>query len=587
MGEPAARMTRPPTDPIVSGTSREQAASAVLVRFFAHFYSRRPVQATFTGIHDFDAVLPDWSPAGLDESASEMRALRRDLASAGLVEDSQVRQFPEEVDLALADGYLEIQLAEHDSGHFLHHNPALWTGEAIFSIVGLVTRDFAPIDSRLTSAAGRLRAMPAFLDQARRVLQATPDAWRARAVRECLAGARLFGDRLPRWWGMHAEEREIPQSLASDLDLAAAGAAQSLADFSRWIEQRLPDAPAERVSAGPTLLELLLRRGHWCHVAIGELLEEAREELDGALDTLDRRARAVARGGWSEAQKQIAEAHATREDYLPRFERIWRACHDMAIERDLVTWPDAPLRYVEIPAHTRDAAPSLYYLFYRSPAPFDSIPVFDYVVTPIGADLPAEEQERRLRAANDSTITLNHVVHHGALGHHVQNFYATHGRSRIGQIAAVDGASRIGMFSAGTLAEGWACYACDLAEEAGFLSPLDAVAQQHTRVRLLTRAVADLELHSGQHTLEDTAALYRESATMAPEAAHAEAVKNSMFPGAAVMYWLGTRGLHELRDTCRAREGDRFTLRAFHDRVLSYGAIPVPLIARLMTEAEA
>ena len=47
-------------------------------------------------------------------------------------------------------------------------------------------------------------------------------------------------------------------------------------------------------------------------------------------------------------------------------------------------------------------------------------------------------------------------------------------------------------------------------EEVGFLTPLESIAQQHTRVRLLARAVADLELHSGRRTLDDTAALYRE-----------------------------------------------------------------------------
>ena len=65
----------------------------------------------------------------------------------------------------------------------------------------------------------------------------------------------------------------------------------------------------------------------------------------------------------------------------------------------------------------------------------------------------------------------------------------------------MDAASRIAMFAGGTLAEGWACYACDLAEEIGLLSPLERVAQQHTRVRLSARAVADLSLHTGAMTL--------------------------------------------------------------------------------------
>jgi uncharacterized protein (DUF885 family) len=211
--------------------------------------------------------------------------------------------------------------------------------------------------------------------------------------------------------------------------------------------------------------------------------------------------------------------------------------------------------------------------------------VHDYVVTPIDG-APPDEVERRLSANNDSTILLNHVVHHGGLGHHVQNAHAYQSRSRIGQVAAVDAANRIAMFSGGTVAEGWACYACDLAEDIGLLSPLERAAQQHTRIRLTARAVADLALHSGTMTLDDAAGFYESEGMMPAAAARAEAVKNSMFPGAAVMYWLGTRDIHRLRETVRAREGDTFTLRGFHDRFLSYGAIPVPLIARLMTAGD-
>ena len=69
---------------------------------------------------------------------------------------------------------------------------------------------------------------------------------------------------------------------------------------------------------------------------------------------------------------------------------------------------------------------------------------------------------------------------------------------------------------------------------------------------------------------------------MAQAAAKAESVRNAMYPGTAVMYWLGTRGIHRLRAEMQAREGAAFSLRRFHDRVLSYGAIPVGLIARLM-----
>jgi uncharacterized protein (DUF885 family) len=68
-------------------------------------------------------------------------------------------------------------------------------------------------------------------------------------------------------------------------------------------------------------------------------------------------------------------------------------------------------------------------------------------------------------------------------------------------------------------------------------------------------------------------------------AAKGEAVKNSMFPGAAMMYLIGTDAIHDLRRTMTARQGAEFSLRAFHDRFLSYGAIPVSLIAESMLNA--
>ena len=52
--------------------------------FFESYYRLRPVNATFTGVHDYDHRLPDWSPDGLASALDEMRALRTSL-DAGAV----------------------------------------------------------------------------------------------------------------------------------------------------------------------------------------------------------------------------------------------------------------------------------------------------------------------------------------------------------------------------------------------------------------------------------------------------------------------------------------------------------------------
>ena len=548
-------------------------------RFLDHYYRRRPVNATFTGMHVYDSSLPDWSPSGLVSLDAELRKLKGQVDEQYPAPES-ARDYRDDVDLLDAElirAFCEIQLAENASGHGMRGNPALWTGEAVFSIIALMIREFASLDDRMRAANERMSAIPEFLSQARGILgdRPIPAAWTARALRDCEGADALFMHGVELWItsGRRAPANE---ALARSASVAAAAAFR---EFAVWLRAR-PIAPDTAMACGAALFDLLLRRGHQCARSPADLLADARAHLDGATSTLDAMVHETA-GSWDHMQLQLAENHPPIEEYLGAFEHTWRICYRKAMEANLVTWPDWPITYEEIPEWTREAAPFLYYLYYRSPAPLDPYDEYVYVVPP----LPAEDPTPHLQAWNNTVIKLNHVVHHGGLGHHVQNWNAYHrANSRVGKIAAVDCANRIGMFSGGTMAEGWACYATELMDELGALSPLERVAEQHSRVRMLARAVVDLSFHHGEMSVDEAARVFEERAHMTPAAALAEVVKCSMFPGTALMYWLGTQGILDLRARVREREGDRFSLKRFHDDLLHYGSIPVLLIARLMTE---
>jgi len=549
--------------------------------FFTHYYARRPVNATFTGVHAYDDRLPDWSSRGLAAMDDEMRSLGTALAREFPAPPSAavLRSSPDLLDAELARGFLEIQRAENASMHGPRGNPALWTGEAVFSIVALMIRDFAPIEERVEAAIDRLHAIESFLCHSDRT-EARNDQWAAKAVRDCRGAEILLSTGMDRW----LDSAAVPAELGQRAREAAARARETFRAFAESLSHAA-DAGTSTVACGADLYDLLLTRGHFCTRSRADLLADAHERFAVARADLDTLARSVA-GSVPEAVARLAADHPAPNDYLPAFERTWRECRASAEQANVVSWPDWPIRYVPFPPWTADAAPFLYYLFYRSPAPFDPYTTYDYVVPPLPNDRTAVEQH--LRSWNASTIKLNHVVHHGAVGHHVQNWYAYHQRrSRVGTIAAVDCANRIGLFLGGTMAEGWACYATDLMEELGFLTPLERVSQQHTRVRMLARAIVDVELHQGSMSLAEAVGFYVENVGMSADAARAEAVKNSMFPCTAIMYWLGTQGIHDLRDEMKRREGPRFSLRRFHGELLGYGSVPVPLIARMMTEGSA
>ncbi|MEQ1693044.1 MAG: DUF885 family protein, partial [Gemmatimonas sp.] len=170
---------------------------SALDAFFAQYYARNPVTATFTGVHTHDHRLPDWSRGGRDVELAEMRELHARL----LVEHplptggfAALRHDAVALDAELARANLDVRIAEARSGHFLDRNPALWTGEAIFGCVSLMIRDFAPVAERMSALRARLAAIPAFLFEMRSALSGpVPTFWRMRAERECVAAQQLFG----------------------------------------------------------------------------------------------------------------------------------------------------------------------------------------------------------------------------------------------------------------------------------------------------------------------------------------------------------------------------------------------------------
>ena len=541
--------------------------------FFTSYYRWRPVNATFIGMHDYDDRLPDYSAEATAQLAQEMAALETRLHALPAEPLTAI----EELDRDLAAGFLTIQQWEVASDHFQRGNPCVYTGEAIFGVLGLFLRPFAPITQRVDAAVARLQAVPTLLAQGKTNVRRAPAAWTQRAVRECTGALAFLGNGIDQ---LIAQEGMTDARLRDAADVAAA----AFVDFQSYLENDLSQHTSDTLACGAEAFAMYLAQGHFLDASTAEIEAAAQAEFDAQQAYLSEHASDFGAETWQEAIAKLADIHPTVEHYYARYGEILEQSQATAAEHDLVTWPQFPIRYVPQPEWAREAAPYLYFLFYRSPAPLDTLDMTDYLVTPIEPDMPSDVQESRLRATNDSVIKSNHVVHHGGIGHHIQNWHAKRAPSRIGQIAAADCASRVAMFCSGTMAEGWACYATELMGEVGFLTPLERYAEHHARLRMAARTLVDIRLHHGAYDLSQATAFYHEQVGMNASAAHAEAVKNSMFPATATMYLVGTDLIHGLRRDLAKRDGAAFSLRQFHDHFLSYGSVPVARIARLMRE---
>ncbi|HEV8469697.1 MAG TPA: DUF885 domain-containing protein [Candidatus Limnocylindria bacterium] len=544
----------------------DPAVAAWLDDFFAAYYRRRPVNATFIGVHEHDATLPNLSERAVEETLGEIEGLLRRLRTlpGGAPGSAQA------IDRALADGFLEIQRWEYGSTHFHRGNPSFYTGEAIFSVLSLFLARSAPLAERVAAATSRMRAFPELLAQAKANVRAAPAAWTERALRECVGAIAFLTGGVE---ALGRDERVGTQGFAE----AARAAAAAFEDLRSHLTNELMPHDTGRYACGAEAFALLLRRGHFIERDAGEIARWAEDEMREAEADLEAHLAEVGAANWRKALARLADHHPSVDGYYRRFDELRDACRAEVERRRFLTWVDWPLRFVPQPSWAREAAPSLYFLPYRSPPAFDASTPHEYLVAPIDASTPADRAERILREQNDSVIKLNHVVHHGSVGHHFQNWHAYRAASRIGRVAAVDCASRIAFFCGGTMAEGWATYITQLLAETDLLTPLERFSARHGRLRAAARAFVDVRLHEGRLSLDDASRLYEDRVGMSAAAARSEAVKNSMFPGAALIYLVGSDLIRRLRERAAALQGSAFDLRAFHDRLLEQGSLPIAL----------
>lgn len=535
--------------------------------FFAAYYRRRPVNATFIGVHDYDQFLPDFSEHTAGDTVAEIQSLLARLQAL----PPETLSSAQNLDRMLADGYLQTQIWELQSAHFHRGNPSVYTSEAIFGVISLFLNDFAPVEERVNSAIARMQVVPQLLEQGTQNIRQAPLAWTEKAIDECVGAIKFFTVGVDQLISDHKISN-------ANFRRSADGAVAAFGRFQDYLERALSPRANANYACGEDAFRLMLRAGHFINPNLDEMVRYAEEEIAQADAYLAAHATDFGCASSDEALAKLSDYHPTAENYYAAFGQVWQACRAAVEKHQLVTWRDFPIAYVPQPQWARAAAPHLYFLPYRAPAAFKRPPTHNYLMPP----LPLESPEKHVRAVNDSVIKLNHVVHHGSIGHHIQNWNAYHAKSRIGQVAACDCASRLAMFCAGTMAEGWAVYATALMDEIGFLTPLESFAEYQSRRRMSARTVVDIRLHRGEFSLDDAAQYYQTRAAMGREMARKEAIKNSMFPGAAVMYLSGSDRIKQLREQVATRMGARFNLRDFHDRFLSFGSIPVELIANEM-----
>lgn len=538
-----------------------------------------PVNATAQGLHnykgvDLDTRLDDYSRPSIERQRNfygDFQKRLKDVDPGGLSAEDRAdwKIMQEQISLAFIALDIERNWAR---------NPTVYVesvGNALFNPYVL---NYAPKPERIRHIVARMNAIPAFLDPAKWFLFNSPAVW-IKVAREENEGNINLIDNVIR--------AEVPADLKSEYDRAAGVALDNLRGFDRFLTDELPKRSRGEPSwrLGEDRYNTKFKFALGTDKTPGQVLAAAESDLKTVRsrmfelaaplhakmypDHKDREDQAI-----SEVLSRIADRHSTPASYIGDAKADLAEAQNFVRDKHLLTLPTrGNLQVIETPEFLR----GIYSVGGFNPAPAlePQLGAF-YWVTPIPKDWPKERAESKLREYNFFKLKLL-TIHEAMPGHYVQGEFANDVQPKIRRILRT-------VYGNTPYVEGWGQFATQTMLDEGFLdhSPELRLTFQKEELRVLANAIIDIRLQTGKMTDQEAIDLMEKQTFQEREEAVGKLQRAQLSSCQLPSYFVGWRDWVAIRDKYRKEKGSAFNVLDFNDAALKEGAVPLPVLARLL-----
>jgi Bacterial protein of unknown function (DUF885) len=525
--------------------------------YFEARYAFRPTEGTAQGFHQFDTKLPDLSRRSIDARIAE---LKRELARLNSFDRPKLS-----FDAELLESQIRGELLTLETLRPWENNPMQYAGLPGGAINGLMKRDFAPASQRLRSAIARMKAIPNVYAAARENVKNPPKEFTDLAIRMSRGSVGFF-ERAVAVWGKEAAGADA--ALAREFEEANATAIAAAGEFAAWLEKDLKTRSSGRYAIGEANFLAKLKYDDMVELTLAQLLAKGEAQLSKDYTAFVQTAKTIDPTKTpAEVMKSLSDDHPSAEELIPTIARSVEEARQFVVDKGLVTIPSEVRPKVE---ETPPFARSGSFASMDTPGAYETkaTEAF-YYVTPVEKDWDLKHREEHLRLYNRYVVAMIDV-HEVWPGHYLQFLYAPRFPTKARKL-----------LFCGTNAEGWAHYAEQMTVDEGFGGgdPKIRLAQLQEALLRDCRYVVGVKLHTQGMTVEDGAKIFVEKGFQEPANAYEEARRGAYNP-TYLYYTLGKLQIQELRDEYRGSKNA--TLRQFHDAFVAQGALPIPLVRRLL-----
>jgi uncharacterized protein (DUF885 family) len=266
----------------------------------------------------------------------------------------------------------------------------------------------------------------------------------------------------------------------------------------------------------------------------------------------------------------LSYQHVHRDSFMAAIKTMLPRIVNFINEQNLIYMdPQKPLLVRATPLYMQGVAGASM----SSPGPYEQNNNAYYNVTPL-TNYSAEAAESYLREYNNYLLEIL-SIHEALPGHYVQLMYSNQSPSLIKSI-----------FGNSTMIEGWAVYSERMMMEEGWGNNDPALWLMYYKwnLRACCNTILDYSVHVLGMSQEEALDLLMNQAFQQKAEAEGKWRRVQLTSVQLCSYFTGYREIYEFREELKKRSGDKFNLKEFHEKFLSYGSAPVKDIKKLMME---
>jgi uncharacterized protein (DUF885 family) len=529
--------------------------------YLAYLYEICPSQASLDGVHLHDDLLEDLSRSAVDAHTRALAGFSRRLHQIDAAHLSPTEQ----VDHPIVAANIESRMLDLETVRPWDKNPHVYADLIGTSLAGQALFAYAPEPERARRIVSKLRQVP-------RLVQAARDN-----IRECPGIFVKIG--LETWRGtLKFVEADLPRAFSSLDDLHILGdladtsseAASAIRGYIEYLETDLAPRAKASFRLGRDRFEQKLKADEGITLSAERLLAIALRELGEVQEEFRTLAARLNGGDPMDAWRKTKERHPQPGGLVAAAQEQIQELVQFLQRQSIVSIPQSePVVVAPTPEFYRWAFASMW-----TPGPFESKPSRAYYyLTDVDRSWPAERQEEHLRDFNVPTL-WNVSIHEVYPGHFLHYQHLRQVESKVRKSL---------LFAPASFVEGWAHYCEQMMAEAGFKRgdatvKLGQLAEALVR---LARVVVAVRLHCEDMSVEQGMRFFRDEAFLEEATARREAERGTFDP-TYLVYSVGRLAMLKLRRDYKEQQGGKFSLRTFHDAVLSQGSAPFWAHRRLL-----